>query len=94
MDSVPDILEALGGVTAVANETGIPLTTVHSWKRTGSVPRWRVPTLVSLAARLGVEITEDSFPSRSRNGGGHPGQLEIDKADHVGSDTSARVAVS
>lgn len=64
METVPDILEELGGVTAVSNETGIPLTTVHSWKRSGFVPQWRVPTLVSLAERLGKPITEASFPQR------------------------------
>lgn len=64
MDTVSDILRDLGGVTAVSNEIGIPITTVHSWKRTGFVPRWRVPALVSLAERLGKPITEASFPVR------------------------------
>jgi hypothetical protein len=64
METVPEILEELGGVTAISNETGIPLTTVHSWKRTGFVPLWRVPTLVSLAERLGKPITAASFPQR------------------------------
>jgi len=62
MQTVPDIIEALGGATVIANETGIPLTTVHSWKRAQFVPRWRVPTLVSLAEKLGKPITEASFP--------------------------------
>lgn len=64
MDTVPDIIEALGGTTVVANETGIPLTTVHSWKRAKFVPRWRVPALVSLAVKLGKPISEASFPDR------------------------------
>jgi hypothetical protein len=64
MKTVPDILDALGGVTAVSNETGIPLTTVHSWKRSGFVPKWRIPTLVSLAKRLGKPLSEASFPAR------------------------------
>jgi len=63
MQTVPDIIEALGGVTAISNETGIPLTTVHSWKRARFVPRWRVPTLVALASKLGKAVTEDSFPN-------------------------------
>ncbi|CAN5573930.1 hypothetical protein BH10PSE14_BH10PSE14_06390 [soil metagenome] len=62
MDTVPDIIEELGGATVISNETGVPLTTVHSWKRARFVPRWRVPTLVSLAQRLGKPITEASFP--------------------------------
>lgn len=64
MDTVPNILDALGGVTAVSNETGIPLTTVHSWKRSGFVPKWRVPTLVLLAERLGKPVTVGNFPTR------------------------------
>ena len=62
MDTVPDIIEELGGATAISNETGIPLTTVHSWKRARFVPRWRVPALVELAQRLGKPISEASFP--------------------------------
>jgi hypothetical protein len=64
MQTVSLILDELGGVTFVANETGIPLTTVHSWKRAGFVPRWRIPTLVNLANRLGKPITEACFPER------------------------------
>lgn len=64
METVSDILDELGGVTAVSNTTGIPFTTVHSWKRAGFVPRWRIPTLVSLAERLGKGITEKNFPVR------------------------------
>lgn len=62
MQTVPDIIEALGGVTAISNETGIPLTTVHSWKRARFVPRWRIPILVALARKLGQAVTEESFP--------------------------------
>lgn len=64
MFTVSNILEQLGGVAAVANETGIPFTTVHTWKRTDYVPHWRVPTLVDLATRLGVEIAEADIPVR------------------------------
>lgn len=63
METVSRIIDELGGVTAIAAETGIPLTTVHSWKRAGFVPRWRIPTLVELAAKLGRPITEASFPT-------------------------------
>ena len=63
MDTIPDIIEELGGATAISNETGIPLTTVHSWKRARFVPSWRVPALVSLAERLGKPINEASFPT-------------------------------
>ena len=63
MDTVPDIIERLGGSTAIANDTGIPLTTVHTWKRKGYVPAWRIPTLVDLARRKGEALSEADFPS-------------------------------
>ncbi len=63
MDTIPNIIEELGGVTVIAAGTGIPLTTVHSWKRAGFVPRWRVPTLVEFAKTVGKPITEASFPA-------------------------------
>ena len=64
MSTVADILESLGGVTAVSKETGIPITTVHTWKRTGFVPHWRIPALVKMAKRLGKPLKPSSFPVR------------------------------
>lgn len=65
MRTVPDIIdEVLEGPTVISNETGIPLTTVHSWKRAGFVPAWRVPTLVDLAARKGKGLTAADFPTK------------------------------
>lgn len=62
--TVEQILQALGGYTFVANETGIPLTTVHSWKRVGFVPHWRVPAILALAERVGASIIETDIPVR------------------------------
>lgn len=84
MDTVPDIFAALGGVTAIATETGIPLTTVHSWKRASFVPRWRVQALVLMAEKLGKPITEASFPSKRPGNAG-----DIGASDHGSSDTAA-----
>ncbi|WP_370655234.1 carph-isopro domain-containing protein [Sphingomonas aurea] len=58
-------MDALGGVTAVANECGLPLTTVHSWKRAGYVPAWRVPELVRVAERLGSALDPSAVPTRN-----------------------------
>lgn len=63
MHTVPDIIAELGGATVISNETGIPLTTVHSWKRAEFVPAWRVPTLVDLAAKLGKPYKATDFPA-------------------------------
>jgi hypothetical protein len=63
MHSVPAIIDdLLGGATAISNETGIPLTTVHSWKRARFVPSWRIPALLALADRIGRPLCEDDFP--------------------------------
>lgn len=62
MADVAEIIDELGGATAISNETGIPLTTVHSWKRSRFVPRWRVASLVALAERLGKPFGESDFP--------------------------------
>jgi hypothetical protein len=63
MASIPDIIKDLGGATAIAAKTGIPLTTVHSWKRASFVPAWRVPTLVDLAEKAGKPYTAADFPT-------------------------------
>ncbi len=48
-----DIIQALGGPAAIERLTGIPLTTVDSWKRKGRIPSWRISTLADLAKREG-----------------------------------------
>ena len=47
-------IEALGGTTAVAVATGVPVSTVQSWKSAGRVPPWRQPALDKLAAAKGI----------------------------------------
>lgn len=64
MDTVAAILKELGGSSAVSKQTGIPITTVHSWKRSGFVPRWRIPALVKMAKRMGKPLSERDFPVR------------------------------
>lgn len=63
MDKVSDIIEALGGTTAVARAIDVPVTTAHAWKRAEFVPSWRVPALVALAKKKGKPITAASFPT-------------------------------
>lgn len=66
MRTVRDILQELGGVSAVSTETGIPLTTVHSWARSGAVPEWRVPVLVQMGAKVGRPMLAGDVPTRRR----------------------------
>lgn len=62
--TVDQIMEALGGYTRIAEKTGIPATTVHSWKRAGFIPDWRRPALLALAKATKAKISADDFPDR------------------------------
>lgn len=62
--TVDQILETLGGFSNVAKETGIPLTTVHSWKRVGFIPEWRRPALLAMAKGCKAHLSEADFPDR------------------------------
>ncbi|GEM_PF-1456412 len=59
--TVDQIFNALGGFREVSKQTGIPLTTVHSWKRAGRVPGWRQPQLIALAKKKKVSLSEADF---------------------------------
>lgn len=63
MRTVIQIIEMLDGPASIARDTGIPLTTVDSWKRNGFVPEWRRAPLVDLAKRRGVSLSLTDFPT-------------------------------
>ncbi len=65
MMTVDQIMERLGGFVEIADKTGIPATTVHSWKRKNFVPKWRQPVLLELAARTNKPLAETDFPTKS-----------------------------
>jgi DNA-binding transcriptional regulator YiaG len=56
------IIEALGGTTAVAKALGAPVSTVNSWERFNQIPSWRQPKLLELAVGSGVVLTTTDFP--------------------------------
>ena len=64
MQTVAQIFDKLGGHAAVAEKTGIPLTTVHSWKRANFIPEWRRPAVLAVAKKAKVVVTDSDFPSR------------------------------
>lgn len=53
---IQTFIKELGGATKVARELGVPMTTVATWSQRGSVPHWRIPSLVALAVKLGKPI--------------------------------------
>lgn len=60
-----DIIDQLGGVTELSRQLGIPLTTVSSWGLKNSIPAWRQPTLLELAAKRGEALSTADFPVRA-----------------------------
>ena len=56
------IIMRLGGITAVANELGVPVSTVSSWGRSNRIPEWRQPALMRLALERGVPLSTADFP--------------------------------
>ena len=57
-----EIIERLGGVSAVAQQSGVPLTTVSSWGRSNQIPTWRQPKLLELAHAANVPLSTTDFP--------------------------------
>lgn len=55
-NTAQQVIEAFGGLSKAARALGLPITTVHSWKESGRIPRWRVQAITDAAAKLGVEI--------------------------------------
>lgn len=58
-----DIVDRLGGVTAVARDMGVPLTTVSSWVRFNSIPHWRQSKMLELATARNESLATTDFPT-------------------------------
>jgi hypothetical protein len=61
MHSAHTILAQLGGYREVATRLGLPATTVHSWRRRGSIPSRHWPALIRMAAERDVVLCAVSF---------------------------------
>lgn len=64
MMTVDQIMDELGGFAKIADATGIPPSTVHSWKRSGFIPEWRRPALVALAKKAKKPLSLQDFPEK------------------------------
>jgi hypothetical protein len=53
------VIDALGGTTAVATAIEAPTSTVHSWRKNG-IPSSRLAHLKLIAQQLGVDLPEPS----------------------------------
>ena len=58
-----EIIQRLGGVSAVSKELGVPLTTVSSWGRFNQIPPWRQLKLLELAAARNEPLATTDFPA-------------------------------
>ena len=58
-----DIIQTLGGVTAVSRHLNVPLTTVSSWGRANQIPEWRQAKMLELANTLNVALSTADFPA-------------------------------
>ncbi|MDR6851058.1 hypothetical protein J2Y54_000551 [Sphingomonas sp. BE123] len=56
MTQAAQIVEALGGTSAVATALDLTPSTVSSWKTSGKIPRWRMPDVRALAQRRDVDL--------------------------------------
>lgn len=57
-DIIRHIFEKLDGYKAIADGTGMPVQTVHSWlgtdgRKAAEIPPWRRPAVLELAQRTG-----------------------------------------
>lgn len=50
---IAEIFDKLGGATAIANGTGLPVQTVHDWLKKGKaeIPPWRRPKVLTFAKK-------------------------------------------
>lgn len=58
-----NIIEAFGGVRAMATALGRPVSTVHSWGDRGAIPDEAKPGIYETARNMGLGLTfADFFP--------------------------------
>ena len=61
MNNIPDIVEGLGGATALAEQLGIPMTTVASWKQRQSIPVEHWSRLIEIASHRGLDFSYEQL---------------------------------
>jgi len=73
MEPAATIISQLGGAIKVAERLGIAASTVRRWRMPvakggtgGSIPRWRWPALIEMAAELGTRLDARDFISDVR----------------------------
>lgn len=53
-----EVIKAFGGLTKAHDATGVPISTIQGWQKTGRIPRWRRAEIIASAERLEIELPE------------------------------------
>ncbi|HYI43691.1 MAG TPA: hypothetical protein VD768_08735 [Sphingomicrobium sp.] len=64
MLTADEIIDRLGGTTAVADALDVAPTTVSSWRPVNFIPRWWQDKLLALALKAQMPLAATDFPSR------------------------------
>jgi hypothetical protein len=62
--TVSTIIDKFGGQSALADALGVPVSTVHSWKRSNYIPHWRQPKIIELALDARIDLAPTDFPEK------------------------------
>ena len=61
MNNIPNIIQCLGGATALAEQLRIPMTTVASWKQRQSIPVEHWSRLIEIASDRGLNFSYEQL---------------------------------
>lgn len=61
MSAVETLFSERKRLSAIANEIRTPVATVWSWKKKGSIPTWRRPSVLAAVNRLGIEVPAETI---------------------------------
>jgi DNA-binding transcriptional regulator YdaS (Cro superfamily) len=72
INTVADLIEALGGTTATAKLCGVKPPAVSNWKKIGQLPARFFLPVMELCQSRGIEVNRELFgPAITASGGAH-----------------------
>lgn len=66
MKTADQIIDALGGTTAVATGLGLTPSTVSSWREVNFIPKWRHPAMLAFAMASDKPLGTGDFPTEKQ----------------------------
>ena len=66
MQTIPDIIDGLGGPSALARDLGHPIATVTAWKHRGRIPDCYWDDLIAVAKARRIKLTLESIMAANR----------------------------